>query len=189
MTEANASASNSPLAGLRVQTLLLAATAAALLAAACIAELGLGSRGIVAAAFAVVLTIVAAFDLEQRRIPNRIVGPAIAIVLVAQLALFPGEALQWVLGGLGAGAVLFLPRLFKADAIGMGDVKLGVLLGVGLGGSVATALLLGSLASVPAALWIMATQGSAGRHQMIPLGPFLALGGVLALFVADLPGA
>jgi leader peptidase (prepilin peptidase) / N-methyltransferase len=69
----------------------------------------------------------------------------------------------------------------------MGDVKLALLLGVGLGVDAAMALLLGSLAAAPAAVWILATRGLAARSETIPLGPFLAVGGVLALFLGDLP--
>ena len=165
---------------------LPASLAAAALAIASLVHFGLGARGVISAGFVCCLCVLAAIDLECRMIPNRIVLPATGIILVAQIEFF-GVALEWIACGLGAALVLFLPTLFRADAIGMGDVKLGLLLGVGLGVDVVRALLLGSLAAVPAALWILATRGMAARSETIPLGPFLALGGVLALFLGDLP--
>lgn len=157
------------------------------LAIASLSHFGLGARGLISAGFVCCLAVLAAIDFECRVIPNRIVLPSAAIILAAQLAFFPGYALEWVACGLGAALALFVPRLFKADAIGMGDVKLALLLGVGLGVDVAKALLLGSLAAVPLAFWILATRGTAARSETIPLGPFLAVGGVLALFLGDLP--
>jgi leader peptidase (prepilin peptidase) / N-methyltransferase len=165
----------------------LASLAAGTFAIASLAHFGLGARGLISAGFVSCLCVLAAIDLECRVIPNRIVLPAVGVILAAQLAFFGSHALEWIACGLGAALVLFLPTLFRADAIGMGDVKLGLLLGVGLGTDVAKALLLGSLAAVPVALWILSTRGLAARSETIPLGPFLALGGVLALFLGSLP--
>jgi leader peptidase (prepilin peptidase) / N-methyltransferase len=161
--------------------------AASALAIASLAHFGLGARGLISAGFVCCLAVLAAIDLEYRVIPNRIVLPSAGVILAAQLAFFPDHALEWVACGLGAALALFVPRLFKADAIGIGDVKLALLLGVGLGVDVARALLLGSLAAVPLAVWILATRGTEARSETIPLGPFLAVGGVLALFLGDLP--
>ena len=164
-----------------------ASLAATVLAIASLSHFGLGARGLISAGFVCCLSVLAAIDLECRVIPNRIVLPGAGLILAAQIAFFPDHALEWIACGLGAALALFLPTLFKANAIGMGDVKLGLLLGVGLGVEVAKALLLGSLAAVPAAIWILATRGLAARGDTMPLGPFLAVGGVLALFLGDLP--
>jgi leader peptidase (prepilin peptidase)/N-methyltransferase len=164
-----------------------ASLAATVLAIASLSHFGLGARGVISVGFVCSLCVLAAIDLEWRVIPNRIVLPSAGIILAAQIAFFGGHALEWIACGLGAALVLLLPTLLKAEAIGMGDVKLGLLLGAGLGVDVAKALLLGSLAAVPVALWILATRGLAARSETIPLGPFLALGGVLALFLGDLP--
>jgi prepilin signal peptidase PulO-like enzyme (type II secretory pathway) len=64
----------------------------------------------------------------------------------------------------------------------MGDVKLAFLLGVGLGGAVVTALVVGLVAACIVALAILVRGGRAARKQAIPFGPFLALGGLVALF-------
>ena len=54
-------------------------------------------RALVAAFAAAALVVLSAIDIERGIIPNRIVLPAAAIVLVAQIALFPGHALEWAL--------------------------------------------------------------------------------------------
>jgi len=150
---------------------------------AALVHFGLGARGLVAAIFAAGLTALAFEDLEHRKIPNRLVVPLIAVVLALQLAFFPDRALEWLLAAAGAALLLALPAFVRPGSVGMGDVKLAFLIGAGLGQAVITALFLGSLASVPVALWILARRGMEGRKETIPLGPFLAAGGILALFV------
>ena len=69
--------------------------------------------------------------------------------------------------------------------MGMGDVKLAAFLGAGLGAAVVVAIFVGFLAAfVPAAV-LLVRHGRAARKAAIPLGPFLALGAVVALFAGD----
>ena len=64
----------------------------------------------------------------------------------------------------------------------MGDVKLALLMGVALGRTVPVALMLGMVAAlVPAAVHVR-TPRPQGRKLAIPFAPFLALGGLVALF-------
>jgi Flp pilus assembly protein protease CpaA len=56
-----------------------------------------------------VLVVLSAIDLEHRIVPNRIVVPAAAIVLLAQTALHPSP--EWTLGALGASGFLLLAAL------------------------------------------------------------------------------
>jgi len=64
----------------------------------------------------------------------------------------------------------------------MGDVKLALLLGVALGRTVPVALMGGMIAALVPSVILLAKHGSAARKMGIPFGPFLALGGVTALF-------
>jgi leader peptidase (prepilin peptidase)/N-methyltransferase len=67
--------------------------------------------------------------------------------------------------------------------MGMGDVKLAGVLGLFLGRSVAVAVLVGVLTGALLGAAVMARLGVAqGRKTAIPFGPFLALGGIVALF-------
>ena len=65
----------------------------------------------------------------------------------------------------------------------MGDVKLALLLGAMLGRTVAVALAAGMLSALVPSIWLIARHGSKARKMKIPFAPFLALGGVVALFV------
>jgi leader peptidase (prepilin peptidase) / N-methyltransferase len=130
-----------------------------------------------------VLVVISAIDLERRIIPNRIVLPATAIVLVAQTLLHPGA--EWLLAALAAALFLFVPLLVYPAGMGMGDVKLALLLGAMLGRDVAIALMLGLIAGTAPAIVLFIRHGSAARKKAIPFGPFLAVGGVTALFVGE----
>jgi prepilin signal peptidase PulO-like enzyme (type II secretory pathway) len=174
-------------ARLEAETRLGVGLAASVLAAAAFTHFGLGARGLIGATLCAFVVLFAAFDLERRVIPTRIAVAAVAVVLLAQVVLFPGQALEWIAATAGAGLVLGLPRVVRRDAIGSGDVWLGMLLGAGLGAEMIPALLFGSLAAAPVALWMHLRRGDPDRVETIPLAPFLAIGAVLALFLGDLP--
>ena len=141
----------------------------ALLVAACGLKFGFTADAIVAAFFCIVLVAISAIDIEHRIVPNRIVLPAAAVVLVAQTALHPSP--EWLL------AALVYPA-----GMGMGDVKLALLLGAMLGRTVPVGLMLGMLSALVPSLVLFARHGSRARKMGIPFAPFLALGAVVALF-------
>jgi leader peptidase (prepilin peptidase)/N-methyltransferase len=157
--------------------------ATALLVAACVLDFGLSGQMVVAAYFCAVLVAVTATDLTHRIIPNRIVMPAAAVILVAQTALEPSP--QWTLGALGASGFLFLAVLVYPAGMGMGDVKLALVMGAALGKTVAVAMMLGMVLALVPSVILLARHGSAARKMGIPFGPFLALGSVVALFFGD----
>ena len=66
--------------------------------------------------------------------------------------------------------------------MGMGDVKLALLMGAALGRNVSVALMIGVLAALVPSVVLLARHGSRARKMAIPFGPFLALGSVVALF-------
>jgi leader peptidase (prepilin peptidase)/N-methyltransferase len=129
-----------------------------------------------------VLVVLAAIDLERRVIPNRIVLPATGLILATQIALSPDRALEWIAAALGAALFLLLPLLIYPSGMGMGDVKLALLLGAGLGWGVVPALFVGLMAAFVAAVVVLVRGGLAARKTALPFGPFLALGGLVALF-------
>jgi leader peptidase (prepilin peptidase)/N-methyltransferase len=154
--------------------------ATALLVAACFWKFGLGGEAAVAAFFCAVLVVLSAIDLERFIVPNRIVLPAAAVVLVAQTLLHP--SVEWPAAGLGASTFLFLAALAYPRGMGMGDVKLALLLGFMLGRTVPIGMFLGMLAAIVPSLVLFARHGGAARKMRIPFAPFLALGAVIALF-------
>jgi leader peptidase (prepilin peptidase) / N-methyltransferase len=157
---------------------------AAALAAIVLAWLGFEPRGFVGAGFAATLVVISAIDLRYRLIPNRIVLPATAVVLVAQIAFYPDQALEWVGGALGAALFLLLPTLVLPAGIGMGDVKLALLIGAMLGKEVLPALLLGFVSVWPVAIYLFARHGRAARKHALPFGPPLAFGAVVMLLLS-----
>ena len=152
----------------------------ALLIAGCVFAFGLTFEAAIAAFFCAVLVAVSAIDLEHRIIPNRIVLPATVVVLAANTLRDPSP--KWVLAAFGASAFLFTAAMIYPAGMGMGDVKLALLMGAALGATVPVALMAGMLAAMVPSLVLFARHGSKARKMGIPFGPFLAIGSVVALF-------
>jgi leader peptidase (prepilin peptidase)/N-methyltransferase len=178
MTAVAAAALRAPLRPTRAGAAALASVAAG---AVCLLRLEPSALGVVQASAAALLVWLAAIDLEFRLLPNRIVLPAAGIVLGFVAVLDSSLALEHAVAALGAGAFLFVAAMFRRGALGMGDVKLGLLLGAILGGSVLTALMLGFGAVAIVGVGLVARSGSKALRQELPLGPFLALGAFLVL--------
>jgi prepilin signal peptidase PulO-like enzyme (type II secretory pathway) len=139
--------------------------------------------------FVLVLVQVIFFDLEHALILDRVVFPSMALALVVSLFRQPWWA------GIAAGAVIGLAflllgvvgsALLKADALGFGDVKLAVFLGLLLGPiATAEAVLLGFLLAGMFAIAIAVVRRS--LQGGIALGPYLAAGALIALYYRNLP--
>jgi leader peptidase (prepilin peptidase)/N-methyltransferase len=155
----------------------------ALLVGASVLAFGLSAEAAVAAFFCAALVAVSVVDLERRIIPNRIVLPAAAIVLAAQTLLFPSP--EWALAAVGASLFLFIAALAYPAGMGMGDVKLALLLGAMLGRTVPVAMMIGRIAALVPSVVLLVRHGSAARKMGIPFGPFLAFGGIVGLFAGD----
>jgi leader peptidase (prepilin peptidase)/N-methyltransferase len=128
------------------------------------------------------LVPIALIDLDHRIIPNRLT----ALGAVAALAIGAATDLdgvpQQLIAAAAAGGFLLLAALARPGGMGMGDVKLAGMLGLFLGREVAVALLVALVAGTLVGLAVMARRGvGEGRKTAIPFGPFLALGGVVAL--------
>jgi leader peptidase (prepilin peptidase)/N-methyltransferase len=152
----------------------------ALLVAGSVWKFGLHPEALVAAFFCLALVAVSATDVEHGIIPNRIVLPAAAIVLVAQTAIHFSP--QWAIGALAASGFLFAAALAAPRGMGMGDVKLALLLGAMLGKYVSVGMFVGLLSAMVPAVVLFARYGLGARKVKVPFGPFLAIGGIVALF-------
>jgi leader peptidase (prepilin peptidase) / N-methyltransferase len=157
--------------------------ATAALVAGCVLAFGVSWDALVASFFCAVLVVISAIDLEHKIIPNRIVVPAFVIVLAAQTLLHPSP--EWALAALGASSFLFAAAVVYPAGMGMGDVKLALLLGAMLGRVVPVGLMLGMLLALVPSVVLLARHGAAARKMGFPFGPFLALGSILALFWGD----
>ena len=159
--------------------------ATALLVAACFVRFGFSGEAFVAAYFCAVLVVLSAIDAERRILPDVIVLPSFALVLAAHIALEPERAVELVAASLGASAFLFLALLAYPKGMGMGDVKLALLLGAGLGASVVVGMMIGMLSALVYSTVLFARHGMAARKMAIPFGPFLAFGAIVALFAGE----
>jgi leader peptidase (prepilin peptidase) / N-methyltransferase len=159
--------------------------ATALLVVGCFARFGSTGDAVVAAYFCAALVVLSAIDAERRILPDLIVLPSWGIVLVANIALHPERAVEYVVASLGASLFLFLALLAYPKGMGMGDVKLALLLGAMLGKSVAVGMMMGMLAALVYSTMLFARHGLGARKMAIPFGPFLAFGAIVALFAGQ----
>ena len=167
----------------RSPRLWLVALGTALLGGASGLVFGYTLEALAAAVFCWVLVVITRTDFETRLIPDKVILPAAIVVLA--LRTIDDPSLEWILSALGAGLVLFVIVLIYPRGLGMGDVKLSAFLGAALGVNVIVAMFVGFfVAFLPAAV-LFVRHGREARKESIPLGPFLALGGVIALFWGD----
>ncbi len=135
--------------------------------------------------FVTMLAAITLTDLERRVIPNRILVVAAVLAVGIVTATDPGSLPERAIAAAAAGGLLFLAALAYPRGMGLGDVKLAAVMGLFLGRDVAPAILVALLAGSIVGLAMIARHGAAARKRAIPLGPFLALGGVVGLLAGD----
>jgi leader peptidase (prepilin peptidase) / N-methyltransferase len=155
----------------------------AALVSGCVLRFGATVDALVCALFCAVLVTISVTDLERRVIPNRVVLPAAAAVLAARTVTHPSPA--WAIAAVAGSTFLLIAALAYPGGLGMGDVKLALLLGSALGTTLPIGLMAGFLAALIPSAVLLARHGSAARKMAIPLGPFLAGGALLALFAGQ----
>ena len=134
--------------------------------------------GLVAASF---------IDLDHQIIPNAITLPGIPLGLLAGFLAGEPPLLDRLIGSLAGAGFLYLVLLYGGvlygqEAMGEGDLNLIALIGafVGWRGVIVT-ILVGCIVGSAVGLALIALS-RIGRREHIPFGPFLSLGGVVALF-------
>jgi prepilin signal peptidase PulO-like enzyme (type II secretory pathway) len=146
---------------------------------------GMTAALLIKSVFILVLVQVIFFDFEHRLILDRVIFPAMVVALL--VSLFGDPWWVGIAAGLGAGLLFLLLALagsaiFKAEALGFGDVKLAAFMG----------LLLGPLPTVQALFYgvFMAGVVSVGmivwRRSMkgtLAYGPYLAAGALIVLYL------
>jgi leader peptidase (prepilin peptidase)/N-methyltransferase len=162
---------------------LIVAGASTALAVGCFVRFGFTGHALVGAILAPALVLLAAIDLERRLLPDAIVLPTLALVLILRIAFYPHHTLEWVVAALGAALFFFIPMLIYPAGMGMGDVKLAAVLGAALGRSVVAAIAVALFVAGAFAVLVLAREGLGARKKAIPFGPFLALGGLVVLFL------
>ena len=163
----------------RVAVVLLGAA----LAIGSIIDFGASGRALVGVVLCPVLVVLAAIDLKHRLIPNAIVFPSVLLIALIVAATNAAGFLEHLEAGLALFGFLFVFAAVVPAGLGMGDAKLGLVLGLALGSRTLSAMLAAFAGVFLAALWVLARQGMSARKQTIPFGPYLALGGILAFFL------
>lgn len=119
-------------------------------------------------------------DVRERRIPNQIVLPASAICAALSIA----DGMQVSTGLLlSAGLVVFLltVSLVKPAVLGMGDVKLALLLLAALGAFASAALLLTLELYALLAVILLVRRGRSTLGSALPLAPIATAGCIVVL--------
>jgi leader peptidase (prepilin peptidase) / N-methyltransferase len=155
--------------------------ATAVLAAGAIVAFGPTWRGLAVAILLVALVPVVVIDLRHRLIPDIVVLPAAIAGLACAVLADPSRWWVPVASALGAAGFLLIVVLIRPDGMGMGDVKLALLLGAVLGAAVVPALAVAFAAGALIGLGLIAVRGSAARRMAVPFGPFLSAGALVAL--------
>ena len=135
--------------------------------------------------FILVLVQVIFFDFEHRLILDRVIFPAMAVALV--VSLFGNPWWVGIAAGLGAGLLFLLLALagsaiFKAEALGFGDVKLAAFMGLLLGPlptiqALFYGVFMAGVISVGMIVWRRSLKGT------LAYGPYLASGALIVLYL------
>jgi leader peptidase (prepilin peptidase)/N-methyltransferase len=135
------------------------------------------------------LLAISIIDLEHFIVPDRITAPLTvsALALLGLAALAEGNGWRFgrtLLGGVAYFAFLLLLNILYPKGMGMGDVKLAFSLGLYLGwlgwGQVFLGGFLAFLLGAGVGVTLIATKIK-GRKDVVPFGPFLALGAMLTI--------
>ena len=137
---------------------------------------------VVAGVLLAALVAITAIDLQHLLIPDVITLPGILVGLAANLATGRISWLESVIGIILAGGLFLAIILVSGGGMGGGDLKLGAMLGAFLGWKALLFALF--VAVVVAGVFGVAllASGLRGRKDAVPFGPFLAMGGAMALF-------
>ncbi len=147
---------------------------------------GADADALLGLALVLLLVPITLIDLDHRIIPNRLtlIGAVVAPLLVAFTD--PGALPEHLIAGAAAGGFFLIALLAYPSGMGMGDVKLAAVLGLFLGRAVGPAIFIALVAGTLVGALVIARKGTReGRKTAVPFGPFLALGGVVALFAGD----
>jgi prepilin signal peptidase PulO-like enzyme (type II secretory pathway) len=137
---------------------------------------------------AALLAFIFAVDLEHKLIFDIAVYPAVAALLLIA-TFFDHRAFASMITGVIVYGGLFLCfyglgfLLYHTEALGLGDVKLAVLIGLLVGWpGIVQALVLGGLFGAAISLLLLG-MGTASRRTYIPYGIFMATGALLGLLL------
>jgi leader peptidase (prepilin peptidase)/N-methyltransferase len=128
----------------------------------------------IAALYVAGLVVCAATDVSSFRVPNVITYPGMIVALLAAAFMPHGDLREALAGGGIAAGFMFAALLISRGAMGLGDVKLAIFVGLALGYPLVNAsLMLMAFSGGFAAIILLAT-GLRGRRDPIPYAPFIS---------------
>lgn len=145
------------------------------------------------------MIVVALIDLEHGIIPNKIILPSVAVLIIlspfwTELGLsrsflgndgLVGTLINSILSGLGSFLIFLIIAIIYPNGMGGGDVKLGGVIGLLVGYPGALLALWLAVVSAGVIAIGLVVLGKLGRKDTMPFGPFLASGAVAALLAGD----
>jgi len=141
---------------------------------------GLSIHTIIGIIFSSVLIVISFIDIEFGIIPNIIVLPFTIIGLGLNIFIDPPRWWLPLAFAAGAFAFMLIINLIYPRGMGMGDVKLSLMVGAFLVRNVITGLFLGFLLGAVYGIGLIIKKRK--LKQTIPFGPFISLGSIIALF-------
>lgn len=129
------------------------------------------------------LLVCTATDLLRYRVPNVITYPSIVLALALAVVMPDADLQGAVIAALLGGGMFLVLAIITRGGIGLGDVKLAVLIGAMLGLPAAYLALFYGVIAGGVMIFLLFAIGVVERKQPVPYAPFLALAAVgVALF-------
>lgn len=167
----------------RVVSSLALEALTAVVFAALAARYGASSKLLISGFYSALLIAISYVDLDYRLVLNRLSYPGVVLALMGGI-LWPGIGLTSAALGAAVGLGIFLFfQLIARGAMGVGDMKLALLVGAMRGfPEVFNALLIGTaLGGLGAAFALIILRR--GRRGTIAYGPYLAAGAIVSFLV------
>jgi leader peptidase (prepilin peptidase)/N-methyltransferase len=160
---------------------LIVATVTAGLFAALTLQIGFEARLAPALLLTALIVPASVIDLNHRIIPNAINFPGALLVFAVATLAEPDRFAEFAIGGAGCFLFLGLAWVVSPKGMGLGDVKMALMIGLGTGRYAFVAMFTGFLASTALSVYLLTRRGAKARKTTFPFGPFLAFGTVIAL--------
>ena len=144
-------------------------------------HIGLHPRLVPALLLTVLVVPASAIDLKHRIIPDAINLPGAVLVYATAVAAQPDRWAELLVGGLAGLVFLGGAWIVSPKGMGLGDVKMVLMIGLALGKYVGVALFAAFCLSLVPSIGLLLVKGLRARKIGFPFGPFLAFGAIVAL--------
>jgi leader peptidase (prepilin peptidase) / N-methyltransferase len=144
-------------------------------------HIGLHPRLVPALLLTALVVPASVIDLKHRIIPDAINLPGAVLVYATAVAAQPDRWAELLIGGLAGLVFLGGAWVVSPKGMGLGDVKMVLMIGLALGKYVGVALFAAFCLSLVPSIGLILVKGLRARKIGFPFGPFLAFGAIVAL--------